>query len=535
MAIGAVAAAQNQSASVAGVVLDESGRPVARATVAVMAAIADKEPVGETTADDRGAFTIRGLPAGQFSIVGAKPGYVDVRSSSRQTIPNVTLSAGTRAAVTVRLQTGGVISGTVVDRDGTPADGVLVAIEGRLNQFGRMIGSTTQARSTTNSRGEYRLFGLAAGSYIVGAFHPLAFQGALVTGDGTAESYFSQFYPDALNPNAAAPVTIAAGEERSGVDFKLRTTAVSRVDVNLVVAQGTPIARGRGICSPIGPTGDLGRLTIDSVKVDGDRAELTCPAVAAGPHTILVAATPRAGPEPGSEPVEVWGSSEVFSSGKPVEVTITLYPGERITGRAAVDAAAGSPAPLSTFFIQLEVVDGPFKPLLDGNVDGATPSDNGEFSFDSVPPGRYRLTLDRPDGWTLAAATLDGRDVLDLPFDLAAPWASDLRVTLSNALTRLSGRVQTARGSPAGQAVIVFPADQRYWLPGTRRIQAGRSDLTGRYEFRGLPPGTYHLAVDSSGLFDEEWDSAVLLQLSRSARRIVLGSGQALVQDLTVR
>jgi Carboxypeptidase regulatory-like domain len=63
-----------------GMVLVRSVRPVARATVAVMAAIADKEPVGETTADDRGAFTIRGLPAGQFSIVVAKPGYVDVRS-----------------------------------------------------------------------------------------------------------------------------------------------------------------------------------------------------------------------------------------------------------------------------------------------------------------------------------------------------------------------------------------------------------------------------------------------------------------------
>jgi hypothetical protein len=83
--------------------------------------------------------------------------------------------------------------------------------------------------------------------------------------------------------------------------------------------------------------------------------------------------------------------------------------------------------------------------------------------------------------------------------------------------------------------VIVFPADQRYWLPGTRRIQVGRSDLTGRYEFRGLPPDTYQLAVDSAGLFDDAWEPAVLVQLSQSARRIELGPGQALNQDLTTR
>jgi len=59
--------------------------------------------------------------------------------------------------------------------------------------------------------------------------------------------------------------------------------------------------------------------------------------------------------------------------------------------------------------------------------------------------------------------------------------------------------------------------------------------LTGRFEFRDLPPGQYWLAADARNVFDEAWDSAVLLQLSRSARRIVLGPGQALIQDLTVR
>ncbi len=532
-----LAADQERSASVSGIVIDESGRRVPRATVIVRLPGAEAEPVGRVTADDRGGFTIGGLPAGEVAVLATKPGYVDARSYVRQAVPNVTLSRAGRATVTLRLQTGGVISGTVVDRDGAPAHGVLVAVEGRLNQFGRIVPLSSSLGTRTNSRGEYRLFGLAAGSYVVNAIHPLAFKGPLVTADGAgAESYVSLYHPDSLSAKSAVPITIAAGEERSGVDFRLKTIAVSRVEVDLTTAQGSPIAGGRGFCHPSSGSGHTTPLAVDEVTVTGDAAVLTCPAVMAGPHTILLKATPRQGGETGQEPAAVWGTAEVVAAGKPLALSMTLYPGERVTGRATIDGLADTRPDFSAIFIELELIDGPFGPLVGDVLAGTMAPDTGEFAFESVPPGQYRIALEGGAGWTLSGAVLDGRDVLDLPFDVGPAWASDLRVSLSRTIARLSGRVQGPDGAGrGGQTVIAIAADDRYWLPGSRRVQSIRSDLTGRFEFRGLPPGQYWLATDAREVLDEAWDSAVLLQLSRSARRIVLGPGQALIQDLTVR
>jgi hypothetical protein len=85
------------------------------------------------------------------------------------------------------------------------------------------------------------------------------------------------------------------------------------------------------------------------------------------------------------------------------------------------------------------------------------------------------------------------------------------------------------------EPVIVFPADERYWIPESRRVRLTRTDLAGRYEFPGLPPGSYLVAVNSSGLTGEAWDVTVLVQLSLSARRIVLGTGQTAEVELRPR
>ena len=83
-------------------------------------------------------------------------------------------------------------------------------------------------------------------------------------------------------------------------------------------------------------------LAVDEVAVTGDVAVLTCPAVMAGPHTILVRATPRQSGETGQEPAALWGTAEVVAAEKPLALSMTLYPGERVTGRATIDGLAGT-------------------------------------------------------------------------------------------------------------------------------------------------------------------------------------------------
>jgi uncharacterized protein (DUF2141 family) len=69
-------------------------------------------------------------------------------------------------------------------------------------------------------------------------------------------------------------------------------------------------------------------------------------------------------------------------------------------------------------------------------------------------------------------------------------------VTLSNRTTELSGTVQDGSGQPAsGVTLVVFSADERFWQPESRRIQATRPSTDGRYTFKNLPPGDYRLAA----------------------------------------
>jgi Carboxypeptidase regulatory-like domain len=529
--VAASAANQQQAATVSGTVLDEQGRPVSRAAVTVRLPGMNPKPLGQTTADDRGRFIIAGLPAGEFVISASKPGYVDAREYDPTAAPNVALSSGSRATLTLRLQAGGAITGTVFDRDGTPARGINVEIEARLNQLGRIVWAP-RLSTRTNSRGEYRLSGLAGGSYIVAAQHPPLLDGPFATADGQAESYVTLFHPDSPTAKAAMPITVAAGETRTGVDFRLRTVPVSRIEVNLATVDGLEIDRASGGCRPITADGDTGTLGFGNVEIEGGRARLVCAAVRPGPHMILVIGTTRA---PERDPSRVWGAIEAVSTGQPLELSLTLYPGERVVANTTFDDAAGSPD-LSALLLELETVESRFQPLTRRELRSTVSADDRQLLFEGVPPGRYRVALERGPGWGLSGATLDGRDVLDLPFDVGPGWASDLRLTLSRVLTKISGRVLNAAASPqAGETVVVFATDDRYWLPGSRRLQTLKTDRAGRFEFQGIPPGHYWIVADPGGVFDESWDSATLLQLSRSARRIELGPGQTLVQDLTAR
>ena len=80
--------------------------------------------------------------------------------------------------------------------------------------------------------------------------------------------------------------------------------------------------------------------------------------------------------------------------------------------------------------------------------------------------------------------------------------------------------------------VIAFSTDQQFWRAQSRHIQAARTDATGAFRLRGLPPGDYFVvAVD--GVEQGEWfDPAYLEQARAARRRITLTEGEKKTQDL---
>ena len=120
--------------------------------------------------------------SGRYRFVRAKPGLVRLRPTKRGYFADgglgqtVDVTAGMGATVPrLKLWPGGVISGTVTDEAREPMAGVSVTLlrRGYLRGRRHMVPVTG---TTTDDRGEYRLFGLQQDTYFVCA-HPLGITG----------------------------------------------------------------------------------------------------------------------------------------------------------------------------------------------------------------------------------------------------------------------------------------------------------------------------------------------------------------------
>jgi len=143
--------------------------------------------------------------------------------------------------------------------------------------------------------------------------------------------------------------------------------------------------------------------------------------------------------------------------------------------------------------------------------------------------------------WTLQSVVADGRDVTDLPLEIADTAPKNVVVTYTDKWQELSGRLQSQSGAPVSDyTIIVFPEDKAYWFQGTRRIVTARPGTDGRFTLSGkglttLPPGKYLLAAVTDIGRDEQFDPAFLAQVAAAGVPITLGPGEKKVQDLAIR
>ena len=108
-------------------------------------------------------------------------------------------------------------------------------------------------------------------------------------------------------------------------------------------------------------------------------------------------------------------------------------------------------------------------------------------------------------------------------------------VTFVDRQSELTGTIVNEKAQPVPEySLIVYPADQRFWIPQSRRIQSTRPATDGRYTFRNLPAGDYRLVP----VYDPEpgswFDPAFLQQLESAAVRVTIADGETKEQNLRV-
>jgi hypothetical protein len=252
-----------------------------------------------------------------------------------------------------------------------------------------------------------------------------------------------------------------------------------------------------------------------------------------GEYTVTVrAASVGRGASAGS--AALFGMSTVNLSGGEVDTTITLGTGVTVSGQLVFDGTtAKPPASLAQLRVNLTAERGRTPTL---GVPAATPDATGAFKFVGVTPGRYRLSSNATGGWYLRSASIQGQDTLDQPFAVSTSDVTGAEIRFTDVQTEISGDLLDTTGKPAPDyQIILFPADQKYWLPGTRRIQSLRPGADGHFRFPNLPPGDYLIAAVTDVEPGEWFDPKFLTQLVPASTKIQLAEAEKKVQNLRIK
>jgi len=329
------------------------------------------------------------------------------------------------------------------------------------------------------------------------------------------------YYPGTPVANEAQRVTVAAGQEVSGIIISLARASTATI-------RGTVRASGQ---TPVGPFTFITAREIGGQQADGQMIMAT--AGSDGTFTL-------AGLLPGTYVVDARSMSEKESASREVVVdgsdvagvTLTLSEGATARGRIVFDTET-PPEDLrpSLIFVGATLLDHRSGDMV---TNGGPPVAREDWSFElrGLRGRGFIRAGSMTEDWRIKRVRRDGIDVTDTPLDFSSD-IDKIEIQLTNRVTSVSGSVSTDRDAVAGDAtVIVFADDDGKWGPHSRFIESARPDQHGQFKIRGLPAGKYvAIAVDYLEPGDER-DPDLLAGWRRRGTSLTLSEGETQTLDL---
>ena len=517
---------------ISGRVIADDGQPMGGAQV--MAVGAGKSPLtipGQmTNCDADGNFKVTGLSHGVYSIVASAPGYVPVQDQSRK------YRIG--ESVIIRMARGGVITGRVTDEFGEPMVGVPVAADRVRDSEGKLGGGAATMNEmysswSTDDRGVYRVYGLEAGSYVVGVNVASPILGGL--GETSREP--PTYHPSSPR-GAAVEVNLRGAEEVAGVDIRARggrgrsiSGTVSGETQGEGLINGVTVtlygAAGKNL---MGMATLIGSQNFSLRGVDDGEYELT--ATRFNESMDLAISAPR----------------RVVVRGADLNgIELKLLKLGAVSGRVVIEAPK---AECETASDQFKVEEAMIEMKRDGRapgvsafgflsmeasgfLGGATPDKVGGFTVKNLEAGRYRVNTDLPDeSWYIRAIT---QAATPKPIDVSRSGLtlkqgekiSGIEITIAQGAASLSGRVVPSREGaqlPKRLRVHLIPAEA---AAADDLLRYAESPLRGdgAFEFKHIAPAKYLLIARQASEKDANddqsrplaWDAVERGKLRREA------------------
>jgi hypothetical protein len=266
---------------------------------------------GFATTGSDGSFRMTGVSPGDYYADVMMPGYVqplrgmrdlqNMAAADRDRISaqltRVSVAANQAANVQVMIYRGATISGTVSFDDGTPAAGVSIQafVLASTSTGTQTTGPTQQSIAgfgQTDDRGQFRVTGLADGTYVVSA---------------APHSIFPIYYGNTIERSKAKKFDVHAGDEVPGTDIQVPAAGMHSVS-GVVVSQQDGHALPRASVQLKLSSGDTGTISATT----GSDGTFTFTAVPDGKFTVELSnaydPSTRIGYTSASQPLEVNGT-----------------------------------------------------------------------------------------------------------------------------------------------------------------------------------------------------------------------------------
>jgi carboxypeptidase family protein len=504
------------------VVRADTGEPLRRVQVRVDEwSTGDRGGPASTMTDAEGRYELTQLPAGRYQLKATRGGYVEVAYGQRRPFERgrpLELDEGAVLKnIDFALPPGAVVTGRIVDETGEAVASVSVALERRRYVDGarRLVAENA---GSTDDRGEFRIFGVPPGDYVI-----VARLDAPDLGSRDRVRYVPTYYPGTPVASEAQAVTIAAGQELPGVTIALVRAATATV-------RGFVRSSGQATLGPI--------TVVTAREVNGPQAYGEGVMAIAAPDGSFAVAGLLPGAyvlEARSELGLAYASKEISVEGADVAgVSLMLSKGATARGRIRFDT--GHPPPglrASEVFVTPSFVDDLVDHHIMMSAGGGPPVAHDDWTFELQGlSGHGFIRAGTIGDWQLKCVRREGVDVTDTPLDFATD-IDGLEIELTGQATTVSGAVLDDRGGVAlDGTVIVFADDPRKWGPQSRFIGSARPDQQGRFSIRGLPPGRYVAIAVGYLQPGEERDPDALETWRKGATRFTLSEGETHALDL---
>lgn len=454
-----------EPASLEGRVVDERGSPVQHVDVSAQCSPRPSLPgfdAYSALSDAVGRFTLQGMFDGRWTVIAMFKSTVRKQSVE---IPH------SGAPIEIVLPRPSSVRGIVVDPSGNLAAGA------------RVTPTHGQGRSLHQPRafpdGRFSFEGLESGTIELRA-----------TSHRWAES----------EPQV---VELKPGEDRDGVTLKLRPGGA--VEVGVLDEHEKPMAGHRVMVTRIG-----GRA-FSMETTTNPSGHCTIGGLLAGRYAVHRAPTTE---EMAMQSVRNAGTTQHYM-GAGGRAAVAIVEGEtahvvlrgllsspiRVHGRIARSAMALSVHSVKAFGRDFDGIDFFRSPV----------SASGAFELDLFEPGEYIFVLESTGGACNVSYSRTLPDTTEASFEFVLPTGT------------VSGLVRGRDGRALGGVYLELQPDQR--MPGADgSIASGKASTSsdGRFEFRGVPGGSYTLIVPQPNV-DSEFEEPSII-----GKKIVLSDGETL-------